>query len=309
MPEPATVAICVATYKRPKGLAKLLRSLDGQTFAAAAPRLTIVVADNDPDRSAEPLVAAHKSPHELIYTHQPVRGISQARNASVAAAPADAEWLVFIDDDEHAEPDWLDTLLSFQRETGADVVAGPIIAHLPDDAPGWAKRGRFFQRERFPTGTPRNRAYTNNTLARAAVVRSMDPIFDESAALRGGADTFLFRRIHDAGHTILWCDEAIVHEDIPRTRITTRWICRRAYRVGANIADHAIKLEGPLRGRARTLAIALARSLQGAVCVLPALVLGKHHAVRQLRWIAYAAGLTIGAFGRHVSEYETHHGD
>ena len=304
-----TIAICIATYKRPKGLAKLLRSIDTQTFEFDPPSIEIIVVDNDPERSSEPAVTAHISPWPVRYIAEPKRGISHARNTSVNAVSKTTDWIVFIDDDEYAAPDWLDRLLRAQLAHNADVIAGPVLGVLPDDAPAWVTRGKFFQRERFATGTKRDRAYTNNTLARRSIVQAMDPIFDEALAFRGGADTFLFKRLHDQGHTIVWCDEAVVHEDIPASRINVPWICRRVFRVGTNIAYYARQLDGPFVGRLKPLLTALARALQGLLMLIPSLFMGKHAVVRQLRWLAYAAGLTAGAFGFFYAEYKAHHGE
>jgi len=303
-----TVAICIATYKRPNGLGKLLRSLDAQSFESPKPAIEIIVVDNDPEHSAKPVATSHAGPWPVRYISEPQRGISQARNTSVRAVGESTEWIVFIDDDEYASERWLDHLLAAQSAHGCDVVAGPVLGVLPDSAPAWASRGEFFQRERFATGTRRNRAYTNNTLARRSVVQSMSPVFDEALAFRGGSDTFLFRRIHERGHAIVWCDEALVYEDIPASRIRVSWVCKRAYRVGTNIAYYARQLEGPIAGRAKPLATALARFLQGLVLLIPSVFLGKHAVVRQLRWIAYAAGLAAGALGFFYAEYSRHHG-
>jgi len=221
----------------------------------------------------------------------------------------DTQWIAFIDDDEYPEPGWLGALLACQRAYGCDAVAGPVLAELPDDAPPWVARGGFFDRDRFPTGTRRDRAYTNNTLVRASIVKSMSPAFDESRAFRGGEDTLLFRRLHALGTEIRWCDEAIVHERIPASRVRAGWILRRAYRVGTNTALHERTLLGPVKGRARTIAVAAVRGAQGALLVLPSRLFGVHAVVRQSRWIAYALGLLAGTVGASYAEYRKgHHG-
>lgn len=310
MPEPTSIAVCLCTYRRPKWLARLLASLDAQTFAGETPRIEIIVVDNDPDGDAKATVDSVSCQWPVRVIRDGTGGISHARNTSVRAVDDSFEWIAFIDDDEYADPTWLDTLLACARTYKCDVVAGPVIGELPDNAPEWIERGGFFQRDRFPTGTRRDRAYTNNTLANRRVVRSMDPIFDETFTYAGGADTFLFRRIYQSGHTIVWCDEAVVYESIPPTRARAGWILRRAFRVGANNAQHEIRLKGSLIGRTRALAIAAVRASQCVVLLLPSCVIGKHAVIRQCRWIAYASGLLAGCAGIAYHEYRgTHHGE
>ena len=49
------------------------------------------------------------------------RGISHARNRLVKESK-NADFLAFIDDDETAEPQWLDELLSLMKQTDADAI-------------------------------------------------------------------------------------------------------------------------------------------------------------------------------------------
>jgi len=266
--------------------------------------------DNDSERSAESTVEGTECRWPTRYVHEPTRGISHARNTSVRETNDKTEWLVFIDDDEYAHESWLDELIACQHALGCPVVTGPVIGVLPEDAPAWVHKGNFFQRERFTTGDRRDRAYTNNTLVRREIVLAMDPIFDEHLSLLGGADTYLFRRIHDSGQEIAWCDEAIVYEDVPATRANLGWICRRVFRVGVNTAFHSPRFHGAALGRLRSIAIALVRTTQALLMLTPAVFIGRHAINRQLRWIAYAAGLIAGTLGFRYEEYRaTHHGE
>ena len=75
------VAICIATYRRPRMLATLLKALDRQVFQKARPPLvTVVVIDNDVAESARPTVerAGIRSRWPLHYAVEPRRGISHA---------------------------------------------------------------------------------------------------------------------------------------------------------------------------------------------------------------------------------------
>ena len=82
-----TVAICVATYARHKGLRRLLSSLASLEPAEAG--LRVVVVDNDAAGSARAVVDGLEGfPWAIEYAVEPRRGISAARNAAVRRAGA-----------------------------------------------------------------------------------------------------------------------------------------------------------------------------------------------------------------------------
>lgn len=221
-----SVAICVATHRRPLGLARLFKGLDTLEFTNGSPRsITIVVVDNDPGLSAEKTCEALRdaSRWPIEYVSEPRRGIPFARNASVVAARRlGAELLAFIDDDEVPEPVWLDQLLLVMHDTGAGIVTGPVLPAFEGAVPEWIKRGGFFDRERHRTGTFQDRAVTGNVLLRTDLLAAMPTPFDERRPLSGGTDTHLFRRLIMEGHRIAWADEAIVHEFNPTARLSAK---------------------------------------------------------------------------------------
>ncbi len=50
--------------------------------------------------------------------------------------------------------------------------------------------------------------------------------------MAGGSDVHLFRKAHDMGCRIVWCDEAVAHEYVPSRRLTKRYVYQRGWRVG-----------------------------------------------------------------------------
>src|SRR5438128_11032412 len=126
-PSPAMrVGICIATYRRPRMLATLLKALDRQAFQKARPPLvTVVVIDNDVAESARATVerAAVRARWPLCYGVEPRRGISYARNRGVVAAGQTCDFLVFVDDDELPRRNCRANCRSFQR--GGTPTSGP----------------------------------------------------------------------------------------------------------------------------------------------------------------------------------------
>ena len=93
------ITVCVCTFQRPHLLRRLLEKLGEQDFGSLF-TYSIVVADNDRLRSAEPVVAefATISPIPISYCVEPRQNIALARNKAIENATG--QFLAFIDDDE-----------------------------------------------------------------------------------------------------------------------------------------------------------------------------------------------------------------
>lgn len=304
------VAVCVVTFQRPQGLRRLLRGIAELTFDGPPPRITMIVVDNDESQSARAVCEELRAefPWPLQYHVEPRRGIPFARNTAVSRALEWGDLIAFIDDDEVADPCWLDELLTVQRRFNADVVTGPVLAELPADTPSWMATGRFFDSPRYRTGQRQDVAYTHNVLARRDVFHSMDTIFDERMAMTGGTDSHFFRRVHRAGFSIVWADEAVVREIIPKTRTCFRWLVQRAFRAGNGMPI----IQRDLRPSWTTPVVLFLKALVwmviGIGTVLPGLFLGRHVLVRGIRKWIYGVGLLAGLAGIRYEEYRTTHG-
>lgn len=222
------VAIGIATYKRPDLLSDLLASL--RAMDRPCP-VTVYVIDNDAAGSGEE-VARQFDDVVTLYAVEPAAGIAQARNRFIDAL-GDENWVVFVDDDERVDRDWLTELVGAARRYDCDVVSGPVVPVFPDDAPRWAVDGGFFERARHTTGTRLGLAATNNTLVRRSALNALElPRFDIAFSETGGSDSDLFNRMAKQDAMIIWCDEAIVRETVPHERMTWAWVSKRAERTG-----------------------------------------------------------------------------
>jgi glycosyltransferase involved in cell wall biosynthesis len=302
------IAICVCTYRRPKGLRRLLEAIEGLEVPTATD-LEVVVVDNEAQGRAAEVCAAFTRVDGLRVrcVEEPRRGIPQARNAAVEAALPAADFLAFIDDDEVPEPGWLVELLRVQAERAADVVTGPSLPVFEHEVPVWMVRGRFFESRRRPTGTPLDRAYTDNVLVRCDVFRQVGR-FDERLALHGGEDTHFFQRAGRAGFVICWADDAVTRELYPPSRTTVRWLMRRMYRAGTTAAFVNHDLGRGLTPRLVRLGKGLVWLALGAPLILLGWVAGRHRAVHGLRFMAYGTGLLAGLGGVMDAEYRRVHG-
>lgn len=304
------VAVCIITYQRPEGLRRALQSLNDLTFSRATPTAGVFVIDNDPAGSAKRVCEGIRPllRWPLYYESEATRGCAPARNRAIKSAAPEAPWLAFFDDDEVPTPAWLDELLRVQREYQADIVAGPALPYFDAAAPAWIVRGRFFEPRRYPTGYPLTEAYDGNMLLRSTLYTERGMLFDERFALMGGHDSHFSRGLARAGYKLVWADDAIVHEWVPATRISARWLTQRMYRAGCATAMLEADLSPGWRSAATTIAKAAAWKAIGSLELPSGLVLGKRGFVRGLRHIAYGAGLMSGLFGGRFEEYRTVHG-
>ena len=307
MTDPTQVAICVCTLQRPHGLRALLGSLTRVTVPGDT-RLTLVVCDNDSEESARPLVEefVHDVPGEVRYVVEPHRGIPFARNTAVAEAGV-AEWVAFVDDDETVREDWLLRLLQTAREHDADVVTGPVLPVYEADPPDWVKKGRFFERPRFPTGARIPYARTSNVLVAGRLLSGGRP-FSEAMGNNGGDDTHFFQRVRLAGGLIVWDDGAIVEETVPASRVTLRWLVRRAYRRGNTLSLCLRDLEDSWPRRVKRVGASAWHVASGLAVLLVSVARGRAAAVHGLQKVAFGYGLLTGMTGSVYEEYAVVHG-
>jgi succinoglycan biosynthesis protein ExoM len=288
-------SVCVCTFQRPEGLRRLLASLS--RLDAATPPHEILVVDNDSDRTGERVVTeAHDAGLPVRYLLEPERGLARARNRLVHEARG--EFIAFVDDDEEADPRWLVELCSQATRHGADGGVGPVLPRFDDSTPHWMIDGGFFERDRFPTGTVLQWKWTRtgNCLIRRSALLALPGPFNLAFDLTGGEDTEMFRRLIAGGTRLIAIDTAVVHEYLPSTRTTKRWLLRRWFRIGMGNAriDAAHPAGRPPRFRVtRSLARAISYSIAGGAVFTVSRIRG----MRLLRMAARSYGYLAQCLG------------
>ena len=305
------VSICVITYQRPEGLRRLIDGLNKLTFQSLdTPEIEVIVVDNDKVGSAVEFCKQVQSDFKwsLKSCIEPQRGISSARNRAIATASEHTDFVAMIDDDEVPEPSWLERLLLVQQKYDADVVSGPVLPYFQDDyVPNWVTKGNFFQQPRYTTGKLMQVAFTNNVLVRAEIFRKLDYIFDERFALTGGEDSHLFMRLFQAGYKFVWADEAIVHEWIPKSRTTAKFLLRRNYHTWSTHSLIEQELYPSIKVQAMRAAKGIGLILIGLILLIPSLVQGYHASIKALLYIFRGMGTLVGLLGIHYQEYKHIH--
>lgn len=257
-----TLAICVATYRRPTLLARLL---DGVAHLAQPDgiRVELRIIENDAEAPCEPLVTRWRNQNPKVptrYAVQPHRNIALTRNAALSMGHAD--FYAFIDDDESPDPEWLIHLVETLERGGFDAVFGDVLADLPENAPRWIRRGQFLnKRVHRQLGERRWQATrTANALVRGEWLR--DRRFDPDFGASGGEDSRLFRDMVDEGARFGWAPQATVHEAVQPEQCTLRWLFRR-YRRSGLVYEQLVGKRWPLLRAMRRMVIAGGSILAG----------------------------------------------
>lgn len=228
------VTVCVATHKRPQGLAKLLGSLASQR---GAPPFEVVVVDNDREKSAEAVALQFCDKISLTYQVEPVPGIARARNRTVAASRS--QYLAFIDDDEWASPEWLAALSREQNRSAADVVIGRVEVEFDAEVSEFVRHCGLFDPIHLRDGAivPWHLTRTSNAYVRRDALPDRNEPFSTRFDLMGGEDVHLFKRMIELNARVVASVSAVVFEYRPVGRANFRWILRRALRNGGTVVE------------------------------------------------------------------------
>jgi len=298
------VAICIGTFRRLDLLRELLAGVSGLTFRrTSAPKIKVIIVDNDPSGSAQGVCKSADIRFPLKYVIEGRRGIAQVRNRAVREAGV-VDFLAFIDDDEIPTAGWLDELLWARSEYKAEIVAGLVKPEFSAGVPEWVRTGRFFERPEFQTGSLLEKCSTNNALVSSEVFASVSG-FDEQFQLTGGEDTHFFLRARRAGFKIVWSQEALVSETISLDRANLRWILHRGFQSG----NSWVFCERSLDARPQ---LPFARFVKGSVHLLTgtaslliSLFLGRAAIAKSVQKACLGAGMLAGLFGHKYLAYES----
>lgn len=289
------ITVCVCTYKRPQ----LLRaSLEGIQRQRTNQKFTcsIVVVDNDSDRSGEKVVEEFESTGTIPvqYCSEPVQNIALARNMGLDRSHG--EFIAFIDDDETPIDDWLFLLYESMARYKVAGVLGPVLPRFEQEPPLWVVRSGLCERKRFHTGTyiqSPSDTRTGNILLSKAILDNHRFRFDPKWGHTGGEDCELFGRMMEKGEQFLWCDEAYVYESVPSNRFTKKYFLERAL----------------LRGVANSQGVnffskSVGKSVLALICYvlsLPIMMIsGRHNFMRNLVKLCDHLGKVLAVIGVKV---------
>lgn len=186
----------------------------------------IVVVDSAPRQRAEEIARDFGT----VYVHEPLPGLSRARNAGVRAATKD--FVAFIDDDAFPATDWLEKLLPEFADAEVGVVTGNI--HVPEPMSeaekSWEAIGGFRPKEDSPRAADRNTpgwfvaahfgalGNGSNMAFRRALFsewRGFNEHLGRGHVVPGGEEQYAFFEVMERGNRVVHVPDAVVFHPGP----------------------------------------------------------------------------------------------
>lgn len=226
-------SVCIATFKRPELLRRLIQSLFDQK-AIEDIVLEIIIVDNDAEESAKEVVAGftNTASINISYYLQPIQNISLTRN--MALDKSSGQYYAIIDDDESADQYWISHLIDTLEKFNADAVFGYVVPIFDPDIAHWKRQREIYFLPVGKTGERPLFHYTTNCLVKADKVKKFNLRFDARYGLTGGEDSVFFDLLYKYEAIYVVCREAISYEVVPRYRTDLKFICKRYFQKGNN---------------------------------------------------------------------------
>jgi len=256
------ISICVCTYRRP-GVVDTMHSLFAQAGLSRSDH-EIIVADDDPELSARGpiLKLAEHAPTVVRYVVSGARNISSCRNTCLQAARG--VWVAFIDDDQVAEPNWLQEMISTASEFGADAVKCYVRAIYPPETPDWIRAGGAYTYDYGRNGKEVLLAATCGILFRRDFLGAGALLFDVSLGITGGEDTEYFIKFRELGGKIVSCRTAVANEIVAPARVNPLYLKRRLRGFG-HVTGCVLLAKKTLLGRS----MSILKSIVGVTVTCP----------------------------------------
>ncbi len=230
------LVVTVPTFKRPRQILDTIASLRQQRTAR---RFAVIVIENEAEGregaiAAAPLFESGAIEGLVIVAHE--RGNCSAYNAgwetALAAFPSFSH-IAVIDDDELADPEWLERLRNAAEAFSADIVGGPQIPVFPENGDrGRANHPVFALPYRESGPVPALYSSGNLLISRQVLTAMGSPFLDTAFNFMGGGDSDFLSRAVAKGFRLAWCAEAPVFETVPARRLEADWIRARSLRNG-----------------------------------------------------------------------------
>jgi GT2 family glycosyltransferase len=257
----------------------LLDALESLTYQTLHENhsIEILVIDNASTDNTKSTVQdfARKNPSfNIKYIYEKLEGQANALNTGVRNSSG--KWLAFFDDDQIAEPNWLEELLKVANENNTKYVGGAVHLNLSSqelDRMGTIERK--FQREIKYYDKPHiynKKIYQLPSSGNMLIERTVfDKVgFFDSSMLTGAFDTDFCLRARRVGYEPWFAPYAIIRHKVLKNRLTPRYMRWGELKNGATLAF----LDNNYKGKLMILFLCLARIGQAIIIHIPLLLFG-----------------------------------
>jgi GT2 family glycosyltransferase len=234
-----TVALCTHNHAD-----RLVRTLSDLALLKPPRRpWEFLIVDNGCRDGTPELLARHAWPAgwQVRVVREETLGLSNARNRAIADALG--EYVIFMDDDETADPDWLRAYERLVDAHRPDAFGGRQVVLFEDARPPWLRDellgflGELNRADEIvPLTDPYTPFYGGNFGLRKEVcarVGGFDSMLGRKGADNtGGEEIDFYRRLLDAGFRVWWTPEAVIHHRIQAAKLDRRYFRDLHYRMG-----------------------------------------------------------------------------
>lgn len=256
-----TVGVLVCTHEE-RRLPLVTAAVASLRTQSDPPDHVLVMVDGD-DTLRDTVAAALPSEDVRGMGHN--QGVSAARNAGAEAIGTD--WVVFLDDDAEADPDWMERLL---EPLGPEGVIGASSRSEPIwDAPrpSWLPDEYLWAWGCSYRGMPTTRTRVRNPYGGTSVVRrevflglgGYDSAVGHHGDVVGGGEEALFglRAARAEAGWFVFEPAAAARHHVPASRLTWGYLARRCYSEGVMKARLSALSGGDALGDERSFALGL----------------------------------------------------
>lgn len=234
-----TVALC--THNHADRLARTLADLHALKQPEAA--WEFLVIDNGCRDESPQILARHTWPEgwQVRVIREEKLGLSNARNRAIAEA--DGDYVIFMDDDETADPDWLCAYERLIRAQNPDAFGGRIRVLFEDTRPAWLKDellgflGELNRSDEIIQLTDPYTSFHGGNFGIRKTVCDRVGLFDDMLGRKGrdntgGEEVDFYRRLLAAGFKVWWTPEAVIYHRIQAEKLTRGYFLDLHYRQG-----------------------------------------------------------------------------
>lgn len=245
----ALLSVIICTYNRAILLGRCLDSIMEQQFA---PNLSeVIVVDNNSTDNTKEMVSQYQTKiTNLRYVFEENQGLSYARNRGCAEAKA--AYLVYLDDDAIAPPEYLSNVARVIKKYTPDIMGGPVYPYYTSPKPRWFKDEYETKKYEPQSGFSKTCGISGgNYIIKKSVLERLG-MFDVNLGMKGNKIGLgeerqvleIYRATTpEAEQKVYYALECYVSHHIASDKMTIRYIMKRNYRSGRDVVQ--VKNRGP----------------------------------------------------------------
>jgi glycosyltransferase involved in cell wall biosynthesis len=281
--------------------------------------ISFLIVENNVHKTLDQIVDGFRAAmpgSDIEYCNEAVLGISAVRNFALDhAITRNHDLLIYVDDDETVEPDWLINLLKERDDKDLDIVGSPVrpTPFQPNltlmQRIVWSGIARNSQkserrcREKCAAGRANTiKIATGSWMGKLSFFRETGLRFDQRLGLTGGEDWNLWLSAKQCGAKTGWAPGAIVYETVPAPRLTLSYHFRRTR--DHNITEFSARYRENRQKALRKLPLKiLSRGVNflGAACSIP--LLGGKGLLSAACALGGLTGIIQGSLGVRTMHY------